>query len=82
MQGKSEMVLTRSLVPLLKFLESPNILLPRINIDFMQGKTSMWFMMRSEGIHKLYLLLANESVSAETIAPIATDILKNVKSLE
>lgn len=34
---------------------------------------------RSEGIHKLYILFANESVSAESVSPVASEVLRNIK---
>ncbi|KAJ3121301.1 hypothetical protein HK098_003790 [Nowakowskiella sp. JEL0407] len=34
------------------------------------------FYVRSEGVHKLYMLFATESVSSESVAAIATDVLK------
>ncbi|RKO92006.1 hypothetical protein BDK51DRAFT_26666 [Blyttiomyces helicus] len=36
---------------------------------------------RSEGVHKLYILLATESVSSESIPSIAMDILRNARAL-
>jgi hypothetical protein len=42
-------------------------------------KDSFRFYAVSEGIHKLYLLLANDSLSAD-VSTIASDILRNVKN--
>ncbi|KAI9209822.1 uncharacterized protein BJ171DRAFT_485127 [Polychytrium aggregatum] len=38
------------------------------------------FYARSEGVHKLYILLSTESVNANSVAGIATDILKSVRA--
>ncbi|KAJ3219111.1 hypothetical protein HK099_004824, partial [Clydaea vesicula] len=47
--------------------------------EFSVSKDLYKFYARSEGVHKLYLLLANDSVSMENVA---MDVLKNLKNFE
>ena len=40
-----------------------------------------FYVSRSDGAHKLYVLFAAESASSETCAPLAQDILKNIRNI-
>ncbi|KAJ3410574.1 hypothetical protein HDV05_003642 [Chytridiales sp. JEL 0842] len=48
--------------------------------EFSTCRDQYRFYARSEGVHKLYILLATESVSSEAVPSIATETLKNLKT--
>ncbi|KAJ3101673.1 hypothetical protein HDU97_001214 [Phlyctochytrium planicorne] len=52
---------------------------PGVN-EFSTSRDHYRFYARSEGVHRLYLLLASESVNFETIPAIANDTLKNLRT--
>ncbi|KAJ3300330.1 hypothetical protein HK104_001748 [Borealophlyctis nickersoniae] len=59
---------------------SANLKIPGVT-EFSISRDQYRFYARSEGVHKLYILLATESVASESVPSIASDVLRNLRAI-